>query len=238
MHDSELLKVDSVSRVFKSRSLRLRLPGAKEQPGTLAVDSVSFTVRRGETYGLVGESGCGKSTLARMVAGLMPPTSGKISFSSVSAGSGKPRLQMIFQDPFSSLNGRWRIGHIIAEPVIVHRLRPRGLRARSRQRTARKCGLVWKGRRQISARVLRGTASTYFDRASAGRRARFPCSRRADKCARRLRPGSDPPTSVFFATESGADIPIHYAQSRCRAPNGRSDRGHVPGTDRRGGHDG
>lgn len=85
-----------------------------------AVDGVSFTVPRGKTLSVVGESGCGKSTLARMVIGLQPPTSGTIAFPPLEKPDGisaPPRLQMIFQDPYASLNPRWRVGEIIAEPI-------------------------------------------------------------------------------------------------------------------------
>ena len=85
-----------------------------------AVDGVSFTVPRGKTLSVVGESGCGKSTLARMVIGLQPPTSGAITFQPLKKPDGTsapPRLQMIFQDPYASLNPRWRVGEIIAEPI-------------------------------------------------------------------------------------------------------------------------
>ncbi len=85
-----------------------------------AVDDVSFTVERGTTFSIVGESGCGKSTLARMIVGLQPPTEGSIRFSEIrkAGGSmGQPRVQMIFQDPYASLNPRWRVGDIIAEPI-------------------------------------------------------------------------------------------------------------------------
>ena len=93
-----------------------------------AVDGVSFSIRKGETLALVGESGCGKSTLARLLVGLYPLSRGQISF------DGEPlermlkpgglemrkRLQMIFQDPYASLNPRWRVGRIIAEPMLAH----------------------------------------------------------------------------------------------------------------------
>ena len=82
-----------------------------------AVDGVSFTVRRGATFSVVGESGCGKSTLARMIVGLQPPTDGSLRF------TGNPRVQMIFQDPYASLNPRWRVGDIIAEPIREMKLR-------------------------------------------------------------------------------------------------------------------
>jgi peptide/nickel transport system ATP-binding protein len=118
----ELLVVDGVSKVYARRiGLAERLRGAGPQ-GTRAVDGVSLTIREGETFGLVGESGCGKSTLGRVIAGLIPPTAGTVALRARRHGGG-PRLQMIFQDPFSSLNGRWRIADIVAEPIVVNRLR-------------------------------------------------------------------------------------------------------------------
>jgi peptide/nickel transport system ATP-binding protein len=75
-----------------------------------AVDRVSFSVRKGETLALVGESGCGKSTVARLIVGLYQPTEGRIAF------EGR-RMQMIFQDPYASLNPRWRVRDIVAEPI-------------------------------------------------------------------------------------------------------------------------
>jgi peptide/nickel transport system ATP-binding protein len=85
-----------------------------------AVDGVSFSVPRGKTLSVVGESGCGKSTLARMVVGLQPPTAGTMAFASLEKPDGTrapPRLQMIFQDPYASLNPRWRVGDIVSEPI-------------------------------------------------------------------------------------------------------------------------
>jgi peptide/nickel transport system ATP-binding protein len=90
-----------------------------------AVDGVSFTVRRGRTLGVVGESGCGKSTLARMIVGLQPPTAGTLRLEDIPRPDGtaaRPRVQMIFQDPYASLNPRWRVGDIIAEPIRELRL--------------------------------------------------------------------------------------------------------------------
>ena len=92
-----------------------------------AVEDVSFTVKRGTTFSIVGESGCGKSTLARMVVGLQRPTQGLLTFRDIRRGDGSfgpPRVQMIFQDPYASLNPRWRVGDIIAEPIRELRLRP------------------------------------------------------------------------------------------------------------------
>ena len=99
-----------------------------------AVDEVSFEVRKGETLALVGESGCGKSTVARLIVGLHAPSRGRIEFDGVEIsdpqanariGRLRRRMQMIFQDPYASLNPRWRVREIVAEPVtalnLLHR---------------------------------------------------------------------------------------------------------------------
>jgi ABC-type glutathione transport system ATPase component len=89
------------------------------------VADVDMTINRGETFALVGESGSGKSTIAKMIVGLLEPTTGQITFDGMrldgTDGSRmralRSRFQMIFQDPFASLNPRWRVGDIIAEPI-------------------------------------------------------------------------------------------------------------------------
>ena len=90
-----------------------------------AVDGVSFAVAKGETLALVGESGCGKSTVARLVVGLYRPTSGRVLFDGLELAGlpaaerarSRRRMQMIFQDPYASLNPRWRVRDIVAEPL-------------------------------------------------------------------------------------------------------------------------
>jgi peptide/nickel transport system ATP-binding protein len=95
-----------------------------------AVDGVTFDVRRGETLGIVGETGCGKSTTARLIVKLLEPTSGQVVFDgrNIDGVRGEElkalrrEVQMIFQDPYSSLNPRRRVGSIIAEPFVIHGL--------------------------------------------------------------------------------------------------------------------
>ncbi len=95
-----------------------------------AVDDVSFTIRRGEAFGLVGESGCGKTTIGKMIVGLLKPTSGKILFEGqdITAMDHKERrrlcsdIQLIFQDPYASLNPRMTIGQIVAEPILTNNI--------------------------------------------------------------------------------------------------------------------
>src|ERR1700756_4485176 len=91
-----------------------------------AVDGVTFDIKRGETFALVGESGSGKTTVARMVVGLLPPSSGHVMIDGVSMTDSRQaqarqklrrRIQMIFQDPYASLNPRFRVDAIVAEPI-------------------------------------------------------------------------------------------------------------------------
>ena len=111
-----LLRLEGVSRDFDvSRPWLNRLLEGEPRRVLRAVDAVSFEVERGETLALVGESGCGKSTVARLIVGLYRPTQGSVEY------RGK-RLQMIFQDPYASLNPRWRVRDIVAEPIRVLRL--------------------------------------------------------------------------------------------------------------------
>jgi peptide/nickel transport system ATP-binding protein len=122
-----LVVVEGLKRYFDvSPSLLTRLLEGKPRQSVKAVDGIDFAIRRGETYALVGESGCGKSTVAHLVVGLQPPTAGRVTFDgdtftaatdrATQAGM-RRRLAMIFQDPYASLNPRWRVSKIISEPI-------------------------------------------------------------------------------------------------------------------------
>lgn len=124
-----LISVRDAARWFDvSQPWLERVMARKPRQMLRAVDGVSFDIARGETLALVGESGCGKSTVARMLVGLYGLTRGEIQFDGqpverMQGRSGRAlrrRLQMIFQDPFASLNPRWRVGRIIAEPMLTH----------------------------------------------------------------------------------------------------------------------
>ena len=126
-----LLDVRDVAREFDVSKpwLNRVLEGQPEQI-LKAVDGISFTINRGETLSLVGESGCGKSTVARVICGLYKPSRGEVVFDGVDMAKAhgtelqnlRKRFQMIFQDPYASLNPRWRVGKIVAEPILSHHL--------------------------------------------------------------------------------------------------------------------
>ncbi|MPZ42815.1 MAG: ATP-binding cassette domain-containing protein [Betaproteobacteria bacterium] len=135
MPDPALLELTELSKEFRqppdlaARLARLGGHAPKEQV-VHAVDHVSLNVARGEVLGLVGESGCGKSTLGRMIAGVLRPSSGRIVYDGIDATDRDSppakrialKIQMIFQDPFASLNPRMRVGEIVAEAALVHGL--------------------------------------------------------------------------------------------------------------------
>ena len=126
-------------------SRRFKVPGGS----LLALDRISLSVSEGETVGIVGESGCGKSTLARLIAGIDHPSSGtvEVAGSPLRSRSRAERLrlarlvQMVFQDPVSSLNPRMRVGQIVGEPLQVHGALTRGQQQREVHRLLRRVGL-------------------------------------------------------------------------------------------------
>jgi peptide/nickel transport system ATP-binding protein/oligopeptide transport system ATP-binding protein len=131
---------------ISSRSSRARR-ALRQATSVRAVDDVSFTVERGETFGLVGESGSGKTTTGRCILRLIEPSSGEVVFDGrdvlkLTRGelrAARREMQIVFQDPYSSLNPRMRVADIVEEPLIIHKL---GSKADRRARVKELFGLV------------------------------------------------------------------------------------------------
>jgi oligopeptide/dipeptide ABC transporter ATP-binding protein len=127
---------DEVLVSARDLSMHFRIGGGLAKGRVRAVDGVSFDIRKGETFGLVGESGCGKSTLGRAILGLYKPTGGSVLFDGVdvSAQRGaamkglRRRMQLIFQDPSASLNPRRTVEEILSEPFAIHHIGAKGER--------------------------------------------------------------------------------------------------------------
>lgn len=127
-----VLAVSGLKRYFDvSAPWIARMIGRLEKRTLRAVDGIDFTISRGKTFSIVGESGCGKSTVARMVVGLHKPTAGTIFYegqdifaprTSAEDAALRRKMQMVFQDPYASLNPRLRVNDIIAEPIRTHKL--------------------------------------------------------------------------------------------------------------------
>ena len=132
-----LLEVRNLTKVFPHGESPF---GGKARGEVRAVDDISLDIHAGETLGLVGESGSGKSTLGRLILRLIEPTSGEVRFEGrdlLAAGRGEMRglrrdLQIIFQDPFASLDPRFRVEDVIAEPLIIHGASVNGARESGR----------------------------------------------------------------------------------------------------------
>ncbi|MEI7873189.1 MAG: oligopeptide/dipeptide ABC transporter ATP-binding protein [Alphaproteobacteria bacterium] len=123
----QFVRISGLKRYFDvSAPWLVRMIESRPRQIVQAVDGIDIEIAKGETFSLVGESGCGKSTVARLVVGLYPPTAGTIEFdgndmagrhSRADMAALRRRMQMIFQDPYASLNPRWRVFDIIAEPI-------------------------------------------------------------------------------------------------------------------------
>ena len=176
-----LVEVEGLAKTFDvSLPWLNRIAERKPRQFVHAVDDVGFTIARGRTLALVGESGCGKSTVARLLVGLYTPTRGRVVFDGVvaSAGGARPasirrRMQMIFQDPYASLNPRWKVRDIVAEPLREH-----GMAADSdkggdaKRRVAERVGELL-----ASVGLARGDADKFPHQFSGGQRQRVSIAR-------------------------------------------------------------
>ncbi|GIN21529.1 ABC transporter ATP-binding protein [Siminovitchia fordii] len=125
---NKLLEVKNLKKHFPVKQGFLNI--GKKQMSVKAVNNVTFHIYEGETYGLVGESGCGKSTVGRSLLRLIEPTDGKVLYNGQDILNAskknmldiRQKVQMVFQDPYSSLNPRKRIGKIVEEPLIIHKI--------------------------------------------------------------------------------------------------------------------
>ena len=132
MSTTPLVEVHDLAKTFDVSAPWLnRVVERKPRQYVHAVDGVSFSIERGQTLALVGESGCGKSTVARLLVGLHAPTAGRVVFDGIDTAATlrssqaltlRRRMQMIFQDPYASLNPRWKVIDIVGEPLVEHRL--------------------------------------------------------------------------------------------------------------------
>ena len=214
MSAAPVLQVDGLVKHFQvSRGIILR-----RQVGLVrAVEDVSFEIARGETLALVGESGCGKSTTGRLVLRLMDPTAGSVRFQGEEiANLGKDELrrlrrhmQIIFQDPYASLNPRMTVGEILAEPLRVHDIgdaasrEARGSRtAGDRRPAARTCAA-------LSASILRRPAPAHRHCARARGQSRTDHLRRAGLGARRVDPGADRQPAAESAAAFWSVLSVH-----------------------------
>ncbi|NED99235.1 ATP-binding cassette domain-containing protein [Phytoactinopolyspora halotolerans] len=134
---------DATPATIELENLRKEFTTAGGRRTTVAVDDVSLTVRTNETMAVVGESGSGKTTLTRLLLGLLKPTSGRVRVDGADLAAGTPqqlkelrrRMQVVFQDPYSSMNPRLRVADIVAEPLVTHEPRARGRSGRRLRRT-------------------------------------------------------------------------------------------------------
>ncbi len=144
--DTVLVRVDQVVKHFPIRG---GVMGVTQIGAVRAVDGVSFDVRRGETLGLVGESGCGKTTLGKVILRLIPATSGQVyidkrplfDLNDVELKAARRDLQIVFQDPYASLNPRMTVGEIVGEGPLVHGLSDRAKREELVRELLAKVGL-------------------------------------------------------------------------------------------------
>jgi peptide/nickel transport system ATP-binding protein len=177
-----LVQVEGLAKTFDvSLPWLNRVAERKPRQFVHAVDDVGFQIARGRTLALVGESGCGKSTVARLLVGLYAPTRGRVVYDGVEAGatrrpaSIRRRMQMIFQDPYASLNPRWKVKDIVAEPLREHGAA--GGAAAANSRDAKRSIVVRVGELLASVGLAQVDAEKFPHQFSGGQRQRISIAR-------------------------------------------------------------
>jgi peptide/nickel transport system ATP-binding protein len=177
-----LVEVEGLAKSFDvSLPWLNRVAERKPRQFVHAVDDVGFAIARGRTLALVGESGCGKSTVARLLVGLYAPTRGRVVFDGVDTGASqrspaiRRRMQMIFQDPYASLNPRWKVRDIVAEPLREHGFAGEPHSARQRDQKRRIADRV--GELLASVGLASADADKFPHQFSGGQRQRISIAR-------------------------------------------------------------
>ena len=206
-----------------------------------AVNDVTLDLKRGETLGLVGESGCGKSTLGRLVLRLDDPTDGEIRFEGIDIAhlardqmtAVRKKMQVIFQDPYSSLNPRMTVGQIIAEPMRVHEILPKGEDRRARGRAAAGRGAFSLHGAALPPRAVGRPAPAGRHRPRAVGQSQGHRLRRGGVGARRVDPGPGDQPARGPAEDARPHLPVHCPRSGGGAAHLDQGGGHVSRPHRR-----
>ncbi len=228
-----LIEIDNLTKVFPVGEF---IFGGGARGEVRAVDDVSLAIEPGETLGLVGESGSGKSTLGRLVLRLIEPTSGSVRFEGrdlLNLGHGEMRrvrrdMQIIFQDPFSSLDPRMRVEDLIAEPLIIHKTE-----AAPSFPSFGKSGTRTLVEQLLRAVGLDQSAMRRFphefsgDRPCPGIAPKIHSLRRTRLRARRKRRRANRESAGAIAARLRPDLPVHLALDAGCALSFDTNRGHV-----------
>ncbi len=236
--DQPLLSVRNLVKDFGDGAGRSPLKA--KTPVVHAVADVSFDLRRGEVLSLVGESGCGKSTTGRCILRLVEPTSGSVVFEGEEVTTKSERemravrkdMQIVFQDPFSSLHPRRRIRDIVAEPLIIHGM-PREKAHAAVPGLLERVSLPAARSRQVPARVLRRSTPAHRHRPRAVARTEAAHPRRTGVGARRQHPGGRASPARGAARRARPHLPVHRPRPVSRAAHLEPHRSDVSRQDRR-----